>query len=446
MSINERPRTTHNKEKSAGSRFCPAATPKEQFTGCELQINIKTIFYDVLIVGGGLVGASLALGLKNRLPPDTKIALIDSVFLKKKSQTDNRTIALSHTSLKILQALSQSSFNEFKNSPIETVHISKQGRFAITRLKASDVNLKALGYCIEMNTLVNALYEDLKKTDCELIGAKVKEVKRSERGWKITLEMSEDVTQQISAHLLIAADGDHSMLRQQLNIAVDTHSYEQSAWVTRVQTEKNLNHTAFERFIENGSIALLPIEQDQSQAQLNHHYNAKLVWIEATDNITKIIALTEIEKQKCLKQHLGSRLGNFLAVEEPGFVYPLKSQHADAQVQDQFVLMGNAAHVLHPVAAQGFNLSLRDVAVLVETLAESENDFSSERLNRYLIQRLTDQRKTETFTRALTFFSKNIFPACFLLNSLELFPFLKKSVIRFAMGSYARLPRWVFHP
>lgn len=390
--------------------------------------------YDVLIVGGGLVGASLALGLENHfLASDLKIGLIDPVFAQAQKKFDNRTIALSETSFKILRALSASSLDVFKTSPIEQIHISKQGRFAITRLKASDLNLKALGYSVEITTLTQTLYEKLSDTHCELIGTQVKEAHRTSHGWSLKLEN----TKEISTKLLVAADGDHSLLRKQLDIPVTTHHYTQSAMVTTVKIQKPLNNIAYERFISNGSIALLPIGKEG--------YDAKLVWIGPTDMIQQLVELNAEEKKQQLKKYMGSRLGDNLTIEDSAFIYPLKSQATDYQVQERFVLMGNAAHVLHPIGAQGFNLSLRDVAILVEALSEAEKDFASSAvLQGYLAQRLKDQKNIGAFVRGLTFLSDSHFLPCLLFNGLELFPFIKKQLMRFAMGSFIRLPRWVY--
>lgn len=403
--------------------------------------------YDILIVGGGLVGTSLALGLSHRLRPMLNIGLVDSSLstsaVSQRQDTlspiqampnlsaDNRTIALSDVSLKILQALSRSCLSHLKTCPIEKIHISKKGRFAISRLKASDIGLQALGYSIEMTTLVKALYEQLNQTHCTLMAAQFKTVNRIEKGWDITLE-SEKGIEHLSTKLLIAADGDHSSLRKQLNISVDLHDYDQSAMITTVGTQKSLGGMAFERFIPNASIAILPIAEKK----------AKLVWVAKTAAINALMLLDTAQKQEILRQNIGSRLGT-LALGEACFVYPLKAQRAQTQVQEKFVLMGNAAHVLHPIAAQGFNLSLRDIAVLVDTLAEASSNFNSiDALQRYLKRRLPDQKRTAFFTHRLS--NSYFLPSSLMLNLLECIPFAKRELIRFAMGSLTQLPRWIF--
>jgi 2-octaprenyl-6-methoxyphenol hydroxylase len=404
--------------------------------------------YDILIVGGGLVGTSLALGLSHRLNPKLNIGLVDSALptlaaSQKQNLSiqdahnlpaDNRTIALSDISLKILQALSGFSFNHFKTWPIEKIHISKKGRFAISRLKASDIGLQALGYSVEMTALVKALYEQLNQTPCKLIAAQFKSANRIDKGWKVVLA-SENSMESVSTKLLIAADGDHSSLRKQLNIPVTLHDYDQSAMVTTVKTQKPLEGMAFERFIPHGSIAILPIGEKK----------AKLVWVAKTAVINALMLLKPAKKQELLSQNIGSRLGS-LTLAEDCFVYPLKAQQVQSQVQENFVLVGNAAHVLHPIAAQGFNLSLRDIAVLVDTLAQASNYFDSiDVLQRYLKQRLPDQKRTAWFTHGLTYFSgRNLLPSCLMLNFLEYMPFAKKELIRFAMGSFTQLPRWIY--
>lgn len=402
--------------------------------------------YDVIIVGGGIVGASLALGL-SQLP--LKIAVFDPAYSPEMPHiSDGRTLALSATSCKILQALCFGSIpvgfqdakllDKLPSHPIKTIHISEQNRFATTRLKASDIGLLALGYSIEMTSIVRFLYEELAKTNCDLIPEKVKDAKSKATGFEVMLE-----NKTITTKLLIAADGDHSFLRGLMKIPVITHDYGQSALITTVEISGKHDDTAFERFIHKGSIALLPITEKKM----------KLVWITDTDAIHTLAHLTPEALLIKLQEHMGRRLGTFHTLAKRHFIYPLKFQYTSQQVMPNFVLMGNAAHTLHPIAAQGFNLSLRDIALLVETMRQTladEQEIGSEKtLQAYLQKRLPDQR----YAQNLTHYLANGFTQDFglgsiirraTLNSFEYLPLIKKQFTRRAIGSSTLLPRWVY--
>lgn len=403
--------------------------------------------YHITIVGGGVVGASLALGL-SQLP--LKISLIDPAYPHTTHHiSDGRTLALSATSCKILQALCFGSIHEniklntklldkLPVHPIKTIHISEQHRFGVARLKASDIGLPALGYSIEMTAITQFLYEELTKTNCDLIPAKVNDAKNKTNGFEVMLE---DKT--ITTQLLIAADGDHSFLRGLMKIPVTTHDYKQSALVTTVEMTGNHNDTAFERFIPKGSIALLPIAEKKM----------KLVWIANTDTIHTLAHLPPEVLLSKLQKHMGRRLGTLNTLAKRHFIYPLKFQHTTQQVMPNFVLMGNAAHTLHPIAAQGFNLSLRDIAIFVETmrqtLANKEEIGSEKTLQSYLEKRLSDQKYAENLTHYLANgFTQDFWLGSIIrnvaLNGLEYLPFIKKQFTRRAMGSSTVLPHWIY--
>lgn len=413
--------------------------------------------YDILIVGGGLVGMSLALGFC-QLP--LKVGLVDAsyVFSQATPKADGRTIALSEVSLRILQALckgkvaSACSFDGFqilKNDlsdlpmiPIKTIHISTQHRFAMTRLCASDLDLPALAYCVEMPVLLAWLYEQLAKTDCEWIPAKVTGIKRKFNGCELELKRANTLAS-VTTKLLIAADGDESCLRGWLQMHVKRYDYQQSALVTTVETTIPHHETAFERFMGRGSVALLPIAEKKM----------KVVWVAKTDVIHDLASLTPDEQLRQLQTQLGHRLGQLHTLGENHFIYPLKYLHATEQISDHVVLMGNAAHVLHPIAAQGFNLSLRDSAILIEVVRlavmRQEDFFAKPVLQRYAESRIPSQQRVERLTHGLAGgLVDGVFPlaafrglGCHVMNYI---PFIRKQFTRFAMGFDDELPRWVY--
>lgn len=398
--------------------------------------------YDILIVGSGIVGTSLAVGLKNRLHMKLlKVGLIDPAFIQDTpKRQDARTIALSRMSCKILQGLSFRDFTQLAACPIQTIHVSERSRFSITRLQADD--RKPLGYSIEMHSLMQGLEEALFETDCECIPGYVKQVCHEGDGWNIQLETRTD-TKTIKTKLLIAADGDHSSLRKILQIPCEYKEYAQSALVTTVETTKCHEYTAFERFIEEGSIALLPIAKQKM----------KLVWVASKERSQALMDLESKALLQLLQLQIGDRLGKFHQLGESRHVYPLRYVKSEKQVQKGFVLMGNAAHVLHPIAAQGFNLSLRDITVFIDVIREAiekEKDFASlETLQRYVEKRYLDQKYVALFTEGLvSFFTRDMWFASSLrsglFNLLECTPVLKRKLVEFTVGMDALLPRWVF--
>lgn len=413
--------------------------------------------YDILIVGGGLVGMSLALGFC-QLP--LKVGLVDAScgFSHVTPKTDGRTIALSEVSLRILQSLyrgkvasacaldgfqiPQNGLSDLSMSLIKTIHISTQHHFAMTRLCAADLDLPALAYCVEMPLLLASLYEQLAHTSCELIPAKVTGMTRKSNVCELELARSNALTS-VTTKLLIAADGDESCLRGWLQMSVKRYDYQQSALVTTVEITTPHHETAFERFIDGGSVALLPIAEKKM----------KVVWIAKTDVIHDLALLTPDEKLRQLQTQLGNRLGHLHTLGENHFIYPLNYLHAAEQVTDNVVLMGNAAHVLHPIAAQGFNLSLRDSAVLIEVVRlafmRQEDFFAKPILQRYADSRISSQQRVEKLTHGLAggliggVFPLTVFRGlgCHVMNYV---PAIRRQFTRFAMGFDPELPRWVY--
>lgn len=353
--------------------------------------------------------------------------------------SDGRTIALSATSCKILKALCfDPRIDKLFHQPIKTIHISEQNRFSITRLNASDVGLPALGYSIEMHAILRFLYEQLAKKNCVLISGQVKDAKREAASFQVTLE---DKT--INTKLLVAADGDHSFLRGLMKIPIMTHDYGQSAFVTTVEITGDHASTAFERFIPKGSIALLPIAEKKM----------KLIWVGSTDDVNALAQLPHALLLSKLQANMGRRLGRFHTLAPHPFIYPLKFRHTSQQMMPNFVLMGNAAHTLHPIAAQGFNLSLRDIAVFVENIRQAlldEKEIGSEaNLEDYLAKRLSDQKWAESLTHGLASWFMHDFCLAAVarsvaFNALEYLPFIKRKFIQRAIGCSTALPRWVY--
>ena len=305
-------------------------------------------FFDIIIVGAGLVGTSLALALCH-LP--LKIAIIESrPWQEQPDLKKGRHLALNFASQQFFSSLDLWPELESFANPICTVHVSEKNRFGLLRFKAEELNLPALGYLIPEPALVHTL-EKASQTKANLTWFRPCEVSHVEHhADHATLQIkSENSTTSLSARLLIAADGMHSSLREALAISSTIEPYDQAALVTQVHVSHPEAHTAFERFTSIGTLALMP--------RKDHSYGVII-----TANHEQIEAWRALDDDAFLAQLqniAGYRLGR-LGHLSPRQIYPLSKQIANEQSKSGVILLGNAAHTFHPIAAQGLNLSLQD--------------------------------------------------------------------------------------
>ncbi len=316
--------------------------------------------YDVIIVGGGMVGASLALALKQS---DLKIALIEafSVKLDQQPSYDDRGIALSYGSQRIFETMGLWSKLAPYSTTISDIHISDRGHFGATRLSAKQEGVPALGQVILARAMGQVFNQAmLEQENLDLIcPANVTELEQTEQHVIISLNDG----QQLSANLIVAADGANSTIRRLLNLAVTENDYQQVAITANISTERPHLGKAFERFAETGPVALLPMSDNRSS----------LIWTVNTGEETELLELSDQDFLNRLQVHFGYRLGKLTQVGQRGS-FPLKMTQTQQPVQQRIVFIGNAAHNLHPIAGQGFNLGLRDVAVLADKLCSTYAD------------------------------------------------------------------------
>lgn len=400
--------------------------------------------YDVVIVGAGLVGTSLAIALQNL---SLKVALIDATPLKHEMpNADGKSIALTEGSARILQALNvwQQLANYTTN--IDTVHISHRGQFGFTRIHAREENVTALGYVIPANRLtyvLNKILADLLDSSTSYLTlfnpATVQSLNYSNSCWQINLT-TENKIETLQARLLVAADGTHSTIRQLLDIPVRTSDHRHSAIATTLALDNPHRSIAYERFIEQGAIALLPLKNDRQ---------AGLVLTGEQTLIDQLQALNDAEFLKQAQYYFGYRAGKFLQLGQR-YSYPLKMLYAEEQIKPGLVLIGNAAHTLHPIAAQGFNLGLLDVAWLTQTLSaaiSAKQDYADlSVLKPYAEITQLKQQRTMQFTNALTrIFTYDFLPINLIRNSsllaLDLLPPLKHAFAKRLMGMQGKLPK-----
>jgi 2-octaprenyl-6-methoxyphenol hydroxylase len=319
--------------------------------------------FDVIIIGGGLVGASLACALA---PLRLKIALIEAVEPRAAAQPsyDDRTLALSASSCRILQGLGAWPLLEQNATPIREIQVSERGRPGRVVLNPRELSLDRFGHVVEARVLGNAVMQMLKDLEgVEFIyPAPVSMIDCDAERACVTFAR-EGESRTLTAQLLVGADGAESVVRAALGITVARHDYGQTAVICNVSTEKPHRGRAFECFTPTGPFALLPHVNDR----------CGLVWSVASEDADGLLALPDAEFLQRAQSLFGTSLGSWHKVGKRS-AYPLRLVRALQDTGPHAVILGNAAHAIHPVGAQGFNLGLRDVAVLAEVIASAREE------------------------------------------------------------------------
>ncbi|WP_296260899.1 MULTISPECIES: 2-octaprenyl-6-methoxyphenyl hydroxylase [unclassified Pseudomonas] len=385
--------------------------------------------FNLAIVGGGLVGASLALALQaGAKARGWKIVLIEPFAPGDTWQPsyDARSSALSFGARQIYERLGLWEQISRRAEPIQEIHVSDKGRFGAVRLSATQEGVPALGYVAENAWLGQCLWQGLDKDVINWrVPAQVKQMQALPDGYRLTLN---DETQ-LDCDLAVLADGGRSSLREQLGIGVRTTPYDQSALIANITPSDAHGGQAFERFTEHGPMALLPLPENR----------CALVWTRKADEVNRLQALDERSFLNELQGVFGYRLGTLKQVGAR-HVYPLSLIQAEEQVRSHLVVLGNAAHSLHPIAGQGFNLSLRDAVALAEALLASEalaGDLAT--LQVYRDRQYLDQKLTVGFSDQVTRLFGSQQPVIAAgrnlgLLGLDLLPTAKSWFARQAMG------------
>jgi 2-octaprenyl-6-methoxyphenol hydroxylase len=402
--------------------------------------------YDVIISGGGLVGASLAIALAD-LP--LKIALVEAIPPEdsENSSFDERSIALSRTSKTILTTLGLWPAIDSAAWSIDQVHVSEKGRFGTAVIDAGEQGIDHLGHIVKSRVLGQTLWQQL--ATCAAIDiycpARAEAPIVTDHG--ITVGLSQAAPQRIGGSLLVVADGARSALREQLGISAEHKAYAQSAIIGNVSIDRQYaGHTAYERFTPEGPLALLP--------GANGIYT--FVLTRKPDDVAATLALPDKAFLDFLQHLFGHRVGVFRAVGQR-YAYPLYLSTAAAVTSERAVIIGNAAHGLHPVAGQGFNLGLRDAAVLAELIGDAIKSAGSQgevraTLNaalpdlqaEYREWRRNDQRNVVAFTDGLIGLFGRPSEVAGMARGLSLLgfdmsPFAKRALATYAMGQGGRL-------
>jgi 2-octaprenyl-6-methoxyphenol hydroxylase len=394
--------------------------------------------HDILICGGGLVGASLALAL-SQLDFDVALAEATPFGAPEQPSFDERTTAISNGTQRIFNALGVWPLIERSATPIKRIHVSDQGRFGFARINAQEQGLAQLGYVVVNRVMGEALWRRLREEKIKIYApARVTALQPGDACQLLSLT-SED--QPISARLVIAADGARSVVREAGGVGASTQDYKQTAIVANLACQKFHNHVAYERFTPEGPLALLPL----SDARIG------LVWGLPPDVATQVLELDDTAFIARLQAAFGLRLGRFTQVGAR-FSYPLSLTQADAHIAERLAIIGNAAQGLHPIAGQGFNLGLRDAACLAEVLADAcaggvpIDPGSSDVLRRYATWRGEDRQGIIKFTDGLVrLFAQDIGPikAARDVGMLlfDLSPPAKDYLAQLSLGAAGRIPR-----
>lgn len=420
--------------------------------------------YDVLIAGSGMVGASLACALAGG---PLRVGVVEPVEPSAPAQPsyDDRVVALSLGSRRILEGIGVWDALRASATPIRAVHVSDRGHFGATRLRADRAGVEALGYVVEARALGHALLARLGGAQGveRICPARVASLVPGDRTVEVALASTKrllssggaasagrvaeegpawdgaGVPQTLAARLVVAADGGQSAVREAAGIAVEEREYRQSAVIANLTPQRPHEGVAYERFTPSGPMAVLPMSGGR----------CALVWTVPSEAEREVLGLDDDAFLAAVQARFGDRLGRFLRVGSRT-AYPLTLRRARGHAAGRVVVIGNAAHTLHPVAGQGFNLGLRDAAALAQVLADAaragDDPGASTVLDRYAAWRTADQAEVSTFTDAMVRVFSNDSSLLALarnagLLALDLLPGLKSGFARHAMGLAGRQPR-----
>ena len=401
--------------------------------------------YDAVVVGGGMVGASAAIGL-SALGYSTLIVETFPLAAETKVYTpsyDDRSTALSWGSRQILEELGVWGTIAAQVCEICDVHVSEKGKFGTTHLSAEKLGYEALGYVVPNQVLGQSLLANVFASDVDILAsATVTRVEANTIGYTLTVDQEGaqkgDVSITVSTTLLVIADGSRSKTAQLIGIDSQVESYGQHALIANVTTELSNHGVAYERFIEDGPLALLPLSDRVSS----------LIWTQPSDDVECYLAMNDNDFLAALQAAFGERLGRFDLCGSRAS-YPLSLVRVTEQYRSGLIVLGNAAHSLHPVAGQGFNLALRGVASLLDALAEAKvakQPFANiEVLKRAVERQSLDQRHTIMLSDQLVkLFGRRSIVLGVLrdvgLVGLNSAPFIKTLFARQAMGLSGRKP------
>lgn len=397
--------------------------------------------YDIIVAGGGMIGTSLALALA---PLGLKVAVVEAVERTANEQPsfDERSTALSRSTQRMFIAMGLWGEIVAASTPIRHIHVSDRGRFGFSHIDAREQGVEALGYVVINRVLGEVLQNALAdEAGIDVVcPARIVDLSLQPDSALVVIEQGGE-QRTLHCDLLVAADGANSSVREMMGITAQKVAYGQRAVIGNLLPEQPLENRAFERFTPQGPLALLPIADER----------AAFVWTVSESAAERVLALDDTAFLAELQDAFGYRLGTLSRVGRRA-AYPLALSKAVRLTATRSVLVGNAAHGLHPVAAQGFNLGMRDVAALCDCIADAMADAESfdagdaELLHHYAGWRRSDQKKLVRFTDGLVrLFGSTRAPLRTLRNvgmlGFDLIPGVRSVFAKHTMGLAGRLPR-----
>ena len=390
--------------------------------------------YDVVIAGGGMIGTSLALALAQL---DLRIAVVEAVARDEDAQPsfDDRSTALSRSTQRTFEALGLWPQIAAASTPIRHIHVSDKGRFGFSHIDAEEQGVEALGFVVFNRVLGSVLQSAVREHANVDVLCPASIVDIDLDGDEAAAVVEKGARREIRAPLLVAADGANSSVREMMGISAIRSEYGQTAVIGNLLTEIPIGNKAYERFTKDGPLAFLPVNDGR----------AAFIRVVPEGDAERVLELDDEAFLGELQELFGNRLGRLARLGKRAS-YPLALSRAVRLTANRSVLIGNSAHGLHPIAAQGFNLGMRDVAALCDCIADADELGSRTMLDRYAEWRRSDQSKLVHFTDNLVGLFGSARPPLRLLRNVgmlafDLVPGLRAEFARQTMGLAGRLPR-----